>query len=315
MSDIDPGAAIGRAMIEQLETSGPAEDPRTDIDTESLLSRYPNLAAVTVTEVQIDGPHGMPVLARRYTTGAASTVGLVWVHGGAFIAGDLDMPESNWVALELASRGIPVLALDYQKALNGVRFPVPSDEVLAGWLAGVAGDPGILGVPTEGVHLGGASAGANLVAGVALRLLETGAPQPASLILVYPLVHSELPDPGTEAAAALQTLAPSDQITPGMVDVFNLNFVGDEQALGDSIAFPANSDQLGGLPPTLIVNAEADNLRASGEAFGAQLAAEGVSVTLEFVVGTIHGFLDRPGLPAAVDTLDRLAEWMESTRL
>jgi hypothetical protein len=32
-------------------------------------------------------------------------------HGGAFIAGDLDMPEADWVARELASRaGIVVLA-------------------------------------------------------------------------------------------------------------------------------------------------------------------------------------------------------------
>ena len=57
----------------------------------------------------------------------------MWVHGGAFMGGYLDMPESNWVALELAARGIPVFAVDYTKCLGDVHYPVPSDDVLAAW--------------------------------------------------------------------------------------------------------------------------------------------------------------------------------------
>ena len=44
------------------------------------------------------------------------------------IGGHLDIPESNWVAHELASRGIPVLSVDYTKCLGGVHYPVPVDE-------------------------------------------------------------------------------------------------------------------------------------------------------------------------------------------
>ena len=53
------------------------------------------------------GPHG-PVPVRVYDDGDGDGAGerpcLVWMHGGAFIAGDLDMPEADWFSRELARR-------------------------------------------------------------------------------------------------------------------------------------------------------------------------------------------------------------------
>jgi acetyl esterase/lipase len=267
---------------------------------------YPELAEVQVTDVVIDGPHGA-VLGRSYRGPAEADIGLVWVHGGAFVAGDLDMPESHWVALELAMRGIRVLALDYQKALNGVHHPVLSDEVLAGWLAAATAD--LLDVPVERLHLGGASAGANLAAGVALRLRSRSEPSPASIVLAYPALHPFLPAANAAAAAAADTLADEQRFTPGFFHAVNVNYVGDVAGLGDTIAFPSNSAPEG-LPPTFILNAEADDLRASGEAFAAQLAEADVPVLLEFEPGTAHGYLNEPELPAAVRSIDRIVRWL-----
>ena len=75
----------------------------------------------------------MPARLYRDAAAPASGRALVWVHGGAFIGGYLDMPEANWVALELAARGIPVLSVDYVKCLGDVHFPEPTDEVRAAW--------------------------------------------------------------------------------------------------------------------------------------------------------------------------------------
>ena len=36
---------------------------------------------------------------------------LVWVHGGGFFRGDLDLPESDAVARALAERGLPVVTV------------------------------------------------------------------------------------------------------------------------------------------------------------------------------------------------------------
>jgi acetyl esterase len=48
---------------------------------------------------------------------------------------------------------------------------------------------------------------------------------------------------------------------------------------------------LEGLPPTLVVNAEYDDLRASGEAFAACLALAGVDVRIVTATGMLHAFL------------------------
>jgi acetyl esterase len=299
----DDGAARFREVLGML--SGP--DPRGDIDTASLVRRFPALGKVEIRDVEIEGPHGV-IQGRLYRAPGAAETGFVWVHGGAFIAGGLDMPESNWVALEIAARGIPVLALDYRKALDGVHHPVLSDEVLVAWRAATE-DPALLNIPTERLHLGGASAGANLSAGVAVRARGGEAPMPASLVLVYPAVHSEVPAPSPEAAVAAEALPAELRFSPGFMREINRNYVGDDGDLLDPIAFPGNGP-VQGLPATLIINAEADDLRASGDAFGAQLDAAGVPVVTEFEPGTVHGYLDQPGLPAAIATIDRIVAWL-----
>ena len=53
-------------------------------------------------------------------------------------------------------------------------------------------------------------------------------------------------------------------------------------------------ERLQQLPPTIIINADADDLRASGEHFAEQLRAAGVPVTLALQPGTLHGYLNRP---------------------
>ena len=304
----DDGRERFLGLLDQL----PLSDPRDDIDTASLKRRFPALADVEVTDLELDGPHG-PIPSRRYVgpRGSGSGPGLVWVHGGAFVTGDLDMPESQWVGLELAARGIPVLALDYRKAVGGVHHPVQSDEVLAGWLAAVRGD--LLGVDTQRLHLGGASAGANLSAGVVGRLMAESLPRPASLILVYPVLHGVLPPASPAAAAAAETLPPELRFTPAFMRAVNLNFVGEPRRLCDAVAFPANG-VVPGLPPTLVLTAEADDLRASGEAYATQLAEAGIPVAIDFEHGTVHGYLDHPGLGAAVASIDRLARWLTADR-
>jgi acetyl esterase/lipase len=301
----DDGTALAGALIRAFELGEAPPEARDDIDTESLKQRFPHLRSVSIAPLEFAGPWGVPVRGRAYTDGTAASAGLVWVHGGAFLAGDLDMPESHWVAMEFAARGIPVVTLDYQKALNGVHHPVLSDEVLAGWLAARV-HPIFDGAA---VHLGGASAGANLTAGITARLRDAGGPNPASLLQAYPLVHAELPEAGLEAARAVLTLPPEARFLPGMVRAINANYLGRTTELDDAVAFPGTGD-LSGFPPVCIVNAEADDLRASGERFAEQLAAAGVPVTAGYEPGTVHGYLDRPEVPAARRTIEQLAQWM-----
>jgi acetyl esterase len=272
-------------------------------------------------DLSIDGPHGpLPVRFYRGAAPGADAPGLVWVHGGAFAFGDLEMPESDWVAQSLAERGISVVTVDYQLAPEpeipgfprsdraGVRFPVASEEVTAAfeWTVEHADE---LGITAGSLSLGGASAGGNLAAGAALRLRDTGDVQPHSLLLAYPLVHAELPPPHAELAAKIESLAPEHRFPPEVVGIMNLNYVFDPAHLTNPYAF-AGTQNLAGLPPTFILNSDADSLRSSGELFAAELASAGVDVLVIREPGTRHGHLNEPDLPEAQRSIERMTAWL-----
>ncbi len=289
----------GAASLASLATPSP--------DAASYLPAYPELSVVATRDVAIPGPGG-DVAGRLYRhPSSAGDSALVWVHGGGFAAGDLEMPEAHWVSLMLAARGIPVLSLDYRKAVGGVRYPAPSDDVLAGWLWAVA-HRAELGTPTGALHLGGASAGASLAAGVAKRLRDGAGQAPSSLLLVYPTLHPDLPPASEEVAAATAVLR--ERVPPQIMQLMSLNYVGDPALLVDPYAFPGLG-QVGGLPATFVLNSEVDLLRSSGDAFVASLADAGVKVQVEFEPGSGHGHLNEPLTDVAVRSIDRICAWLE----
>ncbi len=263
--------------------------------------------AARVEEVSIPGPHG-PIGLRRYSANAA-TAALVWLHGGAFAFGDLDMPEADWVARQLAVRGVTVCSVDYRLATDGRMHPVPGDDVLAAWRWATGGQQPFGNLP---VHLGGASAGGCLAAATAKRLRDSGEPLPVSLVLAYALVHAELPAPSDGLRRALQSpplgafLFDADTLR-----LIVLNYVGDERVFADPHAFAANGDHAG-LPPTFLLNAECDTLRSSAEAFAEALAQAGVDVAVTTEPGTAHGYLNEPRLETAHRSIERIAAWLHA---
>jgi acetyl esterase/lipase len=259
-----------------------------------------------VSEETVPGPHG-PVPVRLYEPVHPKGAGLVWLHGGAFYMGDLDVPEADWVSRCLAEAGITTVSVDYRLALDGVRFPVPTDDVLAAWDWASSGQR--LGVAPESWHLGGGSAGGNLAASVAMQARDGRGRLPRSSVLVYPVLHDELPPASPELRAKVARLPREEQFTPEASRELNLNYVGQEDLLKHPYAFPANG-VLEGLPPTLIVNSDHDGLRASGQAYAAALALAGVDVTVVREVGVGHGHLNQATSPGAQRTVNRIISWL-----
>ncbi|NQX17340.1 alpha/beta hydrolase [Rathayibacter sp. VKM Ac-2857] len=285
-------------------------------------------SSATLTEdLLIPGPHGdIPV--RIYHPAHQRTSnprGLVWCHGGAYAYGTLDEPESDWVARSLAEVGIAVVAVDYRLtpvpawALEigapegrGTSFyPVARTEaetVLA-WA-----DTELRALSPVGWALGGASAGGTIAASATKRLLDSGRALPPRLVLVYPLLHPELPPYTPELAAKLdaQTEQTGIPLTRETVRLITLNYVdGDQDALDDPYAFPAGHD-VTGFPPTLVIHSDTDTLRASSAAFAGELAAAGVDVVSLLERGTVHGHLSTPETIGAQRSIRRMASWLGS---
>jgi len=279
--------------------------------------------AIRIEDITIEGPHGG--LAVRTYVPSSPTRGLVWAHGGAFALGGLDQLESDWVARQIAARGIAVIAVDYQLAptpdwfaaeaggvpvKDGVRFPVASDEVTAAWTAASGLVPE---VDPPGWSLGGASAGANLAAGAALRLRDRGGPQPASLVLAYGLFHRALP-PLTAEIDAKCRYSGGRNFTADDVRLINLNYVGDPAHLLHPYAFPGGHD-VGGLPPSFLLNSDSDPLRASGQRFASELIEAGNDALVVVEPTTAHGHLDGPAQVGAAQSIERMVAWLSADRM
>ncbi len=292
IASIDDAMADPEKDRRMLEFLHPAESPP---------------AVVPVRDVSIAGPHG-PVPVRVYgdapSSAGADRPALLWMHGGGFMMGDLEMPEADWTSREINARtGAVVVSVDYRLAVGGVHYPVPLDDCVAAarWLR----DNGSkLGVDPARVTIGGASAGGNLAVATTLRLRDEDDWQPASVVPVYPVLHDVLPPLTPEIATAFEEVPPALRFTPEGTGFMNANYLGGHPA--DGYSFPTHAD-LAGLAPTLLVTAEYDDLRTTGEVFADQLSAAGVDVRLVQADGMLHGFLN---LSSALEPVDHVLTLM-----
>jgi acetyl esterase len=284
------------------------------------------VASLVRTEDRLlPGPHGdIPIRIYSPLAPKAAPIGLVWCHGGAFCYGDLDGPESDWVAASLAAAGITVVAVDYRLApvpqwaldlgadpgSGTSHYPVASDEIEAvfDWAS-----TEMSSASPAGWVLGGASAGGTLTAGLTMRMRDRGGLVPRRLLLAYPLLHSTLPEYRPELAAKLAAQPDPTGIvlTRQVVEAISLNYVnGDLELLRDPYVFPGGGHDLTGFPPTLIINSDVDTIRASGEAFAAELAAAGVDVYCLREAGAAHGHLSDPDDLGGQRSVQRMIGWL-----
>lgn len=263
-----------------------------------------------IRNVAAPGPHGdIPVRVYRHLEPPAQPrPALVWCHGGGFTAGSLDMPEGDQTSRAIAARtGGTVVSVDYRLVTDTAnKYPVPHDDVNAAytWAVENAGD---LNTERDRIALGGASAGANLISGVALRLRDEGGPVPPLVLPIYPIVHQRLPPFSEELASKLDEVRWTGRLIelPNVADM-NAFFLGGREP--DAYVAAGEAADLSGYPRTLIINAEYDTLRASGEEFTRRLREDGVEVREEFVPGVLHGHLNLIGFPPALDSFTVMAE-------
>ncbi|WP_284984467.1 alpha/beta hydrolase [Arthrobacter sp. efr-133-TYG-118] len=293
-------------MVEVLRASAPVTAPAEVL--RELLELQPELSAVDVTELSIDGPNGRTAARLYRRPNSTPTSALVWVHGGGFVTGNLDIAEASWVGLALAEQGIPVLSLDYRKAVDGTHFPIPSNDVLAGWQWAVD-NADVFGVDAAALHLGGASAGGNLTEGVTKRLLASGGTLPASVVLAYPALHATLPPWEDQTTQARLDAARAFLFPESFSYLCLLNYVGEEPLLANPYAVPANGDVDPGHPPTLVVHCEWDVLRRSSEPYARALVDAGVIVQEVLEPKALHGSLSRPAEDGP-RTIENIANWM-----
>ena len=306
---IDPWYREHYRELAEVMRDNPTEQEVRELLRESVWRQELWTSPDVVSEdLAIPGPHGsIPVRTYRPVHGRRPGRALLWVHGGGFLDGDLDMHEAHMVSGELAKRADAfVVSVDYRLARDGVRYPVPLDDVHAAWSWLCAH-----GMPTElrnaPIALGGASAGAALALATALRDRDNGQPAVDILLLAYPFAHFPVPALDDATAAEMSALPAMGRFTPLGIEHMVRNYVGRISGVpADALPGAARLD---GLPPTRILLSEYDDLRPSGELLHRQLDEVGVPVTTYLAKGMLHGHLNiNASLPEVEASLDYFAD-------
>ncbi|WP_430593285.1 alpha/beta hydrolase [Humidisolicoccus flavus] len=271
------------------------------------------LPEVSVINSTVAASRG-PIPVRLYTPATSQPripATLVWVHGGAFVSGGLDQLESHAVGEALARAGFRVITVDYTltspmasrfvptmlRRAALVHYPVPVNDVVAVIEQVLSNDGEVI--------VGGASAGACLAA-AALHRVGTN-PRIRGAFFAYGLFHPELPPRSREIAQRVRGLRKYVH-SPSAVKLMCRHYAGSSEALNYPDAFPGGHS-LRSFPPTLMIDADHDTLRASSEQFARELAADGIIVEHHIMCDSRHAFLNRPEDPAFSTALQKVVDW------
>lgn len=241
-------------------------------------------STVTIEDVMVPGLDGDPdVQVRLYKPEgmAAGSPALYWIHGGGMVLGSVEMNDFD-CAVRAADFGCLVASVEYRLAPEHP-YPAPMHDCFAGlsWLAVSAGD---LGVDTDRIAIGGASAGGGLAAGLALMARDRGGPAICFQLLVYPMLDHRNDQPSTRV------------ITDPRVWNRDANRAGWDAYLGaidrssvPPYASPAVAEDLSGLPPAHINVGQFDLFLDEDIAYAQSLLGAGVPCELHVYPGAFHG--------------------------
>lgn len=212
----------------------------------------------------------------------ASSPGLVFVHGGGWVTGDLDTHDTLCQRIARLGR-VRVLALDPKLAPEHP-FPTTLEETLAAFRH-VIRHASDFGMDPDRVGIGGDSAGGNLSAVVSLATRHDDR-RPRMSALLYPAVDATCSQPSITALGSGYIL------TKESIDWYLGHYIGDRSELRtDPRVGPLHAADHRGAPPSLVVVAGYDPLVDEGVLYAETLKRAGVEVELLRYDSLVHGFL------------------------
>jgi acetyl esterase/lipase len=225
---------------------------------------------------------------------------VIYTHGGGWVLGDRETHDRLVRELTIGTNAVFVF-VDYDRSPES-RYPDAVEESYA-VLKYVTEHPDEFGVDASRVAIAGDSVGGNMTAVVALFAKERNGPEIKAQLLFYPVTDASM------STASYEQFAEGPWLTKKAMEWFWDQYLPDVSKRADVHVSPINatSEQLKGLPQTLLFVDENDVLRDEGEAYGRKLAAAGVRVTSVRYNGTIHDFMllnpiaETPAVRGAID--------------
>ena len=162
-------------------------------------------------------------------------------------------------------------------------YEPPRPPNIDAWLAEHAGE---WGLDADRVSIGGFSGGGNLAASACLQARDGRTATPLLQVLAVPSL-----DVAGDVHGKPSTIA-HPMIGPELLKLVRATYFKDASRRSEPYASPLLADSVAGLPPSLVITAAHDSLRAEGDAYAARLADAGVRVEHHVVPRRDHYFLD-----------------------
>lgn len=247
--------------------------------TRSLAQPYP--AHLSVWDALAPVP-GYPVPVRLYHHARPSGAGVIYMHGGGFMKGDLD--SSDPIAWGLCEQtGATVISVDYRLTPEHP-FPAAFDDCY-GVLAWVAANAAELKIDPARIAVVGDSAGGQLAAGLCLASRDRKGPPIKAQVPIYTAIGSDMQGGSYEENATGFGL--TTEYCRSSVKLL----LTEPAHWRDPYARPFLAESFAGLPPAFILSAELDPVRDDGRHYAARLALAGVDVSYREARGMLHGFM------------------------
>lgn len=211
---------------------------------------------------------------------------IFYIHGAGWVFGSFHTHEK--LVRELSARTNSLVVFPEYSRSPEAKYPTAIEQCyfILSHIKEVIGDRFSL-VDCSGLTVAGDSVGGNMAIAMAFMALMRQGPVINKLLLYYPVTNACFDTPSYRQFAVDYYL-----YREGM-KWFWRQYTCSMEDRNQITASPlrARIDYLKCLPPTMIINGQADVLRSEGEAFGEKLRCAGVDVTAVRVQGTIHDFV------------------------
>ncbi|MFB4262483.1 alpha/beta hydrolase [Nonomuraea sp. GTA35] len=258
----------GRKAVDDVQ-SGPIDKPAVDEEW------------VTIP----GGPTGQ--VKARIVRPAGSTDDLpvvIYIHGAGWVFGNAHTHDR--LVRELATGADAAVVFPEYDLSPEHRYPVAIEQnwTVAQWIVAEGASKGL---DASRIAVAGDSVGGNMSAALTLMAKQRGGLELRQQVLFYPVTDASF-DTGSYHQFAEGYFLRRD----GMQWFWD-QYTTDEGQRAEITASPlrASLEELAGLPPALIITAEADVLRDEGEAYANKLRSAGVPVTAVRYLGIIHDFV------------------------
>jgi acetyl esterase len=216
------------------------------------------------------------------TTGSLPVI--VYMHGGGWILGNAGTHDRLVREIAVGARAA-LLFVEYPNSPEA-RYPVAIEQgyATAQW---ALREGAAKALDASRMAVVGESVGGDMAAALTLMAKARGDVR---------FVHTGMYYPVTDAAmdtASYDEFAEGYYLTRRAMEWFWDAYIPDPGERDAITASPnrATTEQLRGLPPTLVMVDEVDPLRDEGEAYAAKLRAAGVAVTTVRYDGVVHDFM------------------------